>query len=365
MRLYNYWLLLIWPFFIGLLGLVMNMKREEVVGGHRVVRWTPLAALVLVLPLVIWAGGRRFLWDTEVYRSTFQAMPSSLTQVGEYMQGVTKGYGFKLLEVLFKCLISRSDVALFTTIAAVQIFCIFYVYRKYSTNYWLSIFLFIASTDYLLWMYNGIRQFLAVTILLFCVPMIARKRYVPAVILVLLCSQIHAACLIFLPFIFIVNGRSWNLKTILFIGGVILAVIFVDRVTGFLVRFMEDTAYEGDIVILKTNDGTNLFRVLFYSVPAIMCWFFRSYLDRANDPLINVCANLSIVTAGFYVFSFFTSGILMGAIPIYFSLSNYILIPWLIKEIFNRESKLVLEAVFVLVYTGFFYYQCGPTWGLL
>ena len=158
---------------------------------------------------------------------------------------------------------------------------------------------------------------------------------------------------------FTANGWQGALKL------VILAVVLVDRVTGFLERAMVDTAYEGDIVYLKHNDGTNIMRVLFYSVPAIMSLVFRPYLERADDPLINVCANLSVVTAGFYVFSFFTSGILMGSIQIYFSLANYILIPWMIYEVFDPGSGLIIETIFVAVYSFFFYYQCGPTWHIL
>ena len=341
------------------------MKREELVNGQYCIRWRPFPAVVLAVPFVIWAGWRRHFGDTEVYRSTFLNMPSSLDQIGTYMKSVRKGYGFKLFELLFKCLVSQSDIALFVFIAAVQMVCLVYVYRKYSSNYWLSFFFFVASTDYLSWMFNGIRQFIAAAILFLCVPLIAKKRYASVIIIILLVSQIHATALIFLPFIFIVNGKFWNLRTMAFMGAIVVAILFADRITGFLVTALEETAYEGDIDILKNNDGTNILRVLFYSVPAIMSSIYRSHLDQANNPLINVCANLSIVTAGFYVFSFFTSGILMGSIPIYFSLSNYILIPWLLREAFGREKTRFLETLFVLVYSFFFYFQCGPTWGLL
>ena len=365
MTLHNYWWLLIWPFLFGALSLFVNMRQEELIDGHLSVRWRLLPAILLVVPLVLWAGGRSWFGDTEQYRETFKSLPSTLDQVFPYLSRVKKGYGFRLFELLFKCLVSTSDVALFTVIAAIQIICLVSVYRKYSTNYWLSFFFFIGSTDYLMWMHNGIRQFLAASILFLCVPLIAKRRYIPAIIIVLLVSQIHSTALIYLPLIFVINGRAWNLRTLVFLIGIIIAVIFVDRVTGFLADAMEDTAYAGDIEFLKNNDGTHIFRVLFYSIPAIMCWVFRPYIERANDPFINVCANLSIVTAGFYVFSFFTSGILMGSIPIYFSLSNYILIPWLLREIFDRESRVFIETIFVLVYSAFFYYQCGPTWGVL
>ena len=183
--------------------------------------------------------------------------------------------------------------------------------------------------------------------------------------MVLFASLIHISALRFVPFIFIVNGRAGNLRTIGFLIAVIISFFFVDQITDFLVDTMENTAYEGDIEFLLNDDGTNIVRVLFYSVPAIMSFVFRPYIDTANDPLINVCANLSVTAAGFYLFSLFTSGILMGAMPIYFSLANYILIPWLITEVFEPASSVLIETVFVGVYSFFFYYQMGPTWGLL
>jgi transmembrane protein EpsG len=142
-------------------------------------------------------------------------------------------------------------------------------------------------------------------------------------------------------------------------------ILFVDSFTNLLEEATEDTAYHADILSFKEDDGTNIFRVLFYSVPAIMSLVFRKYIYISDDPFINVCVNLSIVAAGFYVISFFTSGIIIGRIPIYFSLTNYILIPWLAKEVFNKESSFVIQGIFVVVYAAFFYYQVGITWGRL
>ena len=367
MELQNYWLLLIWPLIYGALCLVVKTEKEEVVLGKRVIRWKPAAAFILTIPFVIWAGWRRWFGDTEQYRATFKSLPSAFNQIIPYMKGVEKGHGFRLFEMLFKCTISESDIFFFVVLALIQIICLVYVYRKYSPNYWLSFFFFIASTDYLSWMFNGIRQFLAVVIVFLTIPLIAKKRYIPAILLVLLAAAFHASALVFLPVIFIVNGKAWNYRTLLFIVAIILVVVFIDRVTGFMSAAMEDTAYEGDIMFLnrELDDGTNIFRVLFYSLPAVMSFIFRRYLNYADDPLINVCANLSIVTAGFYVFSYFSSGILMGAIPIFFSLANYILLPWLIINVFNEPSQRIMRLFFIGMYIFFFYYQCGPTWGLL
>ena len=364
MTIHNYWWLLIWAFLFGGICFAFIPKQEEYVLGKREVRWNWLPALILITPYVLWAAGRSNFGDSEVYRSRFFNVPSGISQIWVYTRNASKDKGFALLEVLFKTLISHSDVAFFSLVAAIQLLCLAHIYRKYSRNYWLSMFLFVASTDYLSWMHNGMRQFLAVALIFAALPLLVKKRYVPMVLVVVIASQIHLTALIFLPFIFIVNGRAWNIRTLGFIVALILSILFLDRMTGFMTNAMEDTAYEGNIDLLVHDDGTNIFRVLFYSVPAIMTWIFRPYIDKADEPLINVCSNLSIVAAGFYVLSFFTSGLIVGRIPIYFSLANYILIPWLITEIFDSGSAVLMDVGFVGVYTVFFYIQ-GQHWKIL
>ncbi len=366
MRLNNYWWLLLWPILFGAVSALFFSKQEELVQGKREVRWRQLSAVILVMPLIIWAAWRSNKYgDTGMYRATFKGMPTGLSNMWDYVFSRQKGIGFVTFEYLFKTLISTSDVAFFFAVALTQIFLLARTYRKYSTDYWLSIFLFIASTDYLSWVHNGIRQFLAVTMIFACIPLIARKKYVPMCLVVLLATLVHSTALIWLPFVFIVNGRAWNARTILYIFGIIISIIFLDRVSGFIVETMRDTAYEGDISIFLNDDGTHFLRVLFYAVPTALAWLFRPYIDEENDPLINICVNLSAVSTGVYVLSYFTSGILVGAVPIYFNLSNYILIPWLIKKVFDPKSRVIVTVVLVGVYSFFFYYQCGPVWGLL
>lgn len=367
MTLHNYWWLLIWAFLFGGISLAFFPKQEEYVLGRRVMRWNWLPALMLAAPYVIWAGWRPdSLGDTAMYRIMFNDVPVGFAHMSEYISGLTKDRGFGVFQFLFKTLISRESIAFFLLIAFIQVLCLVRVYRKYSRNYWLSFFFFIASTDYLSWMFNGMRQFLAATLIFACLPLLAKRRYLLMTAVILLASQIHLTALLFLPFIFIVNGRAWNIRTLAFIGSIFLAVLFLDRFTGILTTVMEDTAYEGDIMFLNSSvdDGTNIMRVLFYSVPTVMAWLFRPYIDRADDPMINVCANMSIVAAGFYVLSFFTSGIILGRIPIFFSLANYILIPWLISEVFDSGSGVIISSIFVGVYSLFFYLQ-GNTWGIL
>ena len=58
-------------------------------------------------------------------------------------------------------------------------------YRKYSSDYWMSIFLFIVSTDYLSYMHNGMRQFIAVCGIFACLGWIIKKEYFKTIIVIL------------------------------------------------------------------------------------------------------------------------------------------------------------------------------------
>lgn len=353
-------------FLFGIVSYLFIPKKNEIVLGQKVVRWHWVAAFALAIPYVFWAAGRTNAYgDTGVYRSTFLGMPTGLSKWSAYIATRDKGKGFVTFEYLFKTIISDSDVAFFFLVALIQLLCLIFIFRKYSENYWLSLYLFVASTDYLSWMHNGIRQFLAVTLIFACIPLLLKKKYFLMTVVVLLSALIHSAALIFLPFIFVVNGRAWNPRTLLYIFAVIIAVIFVDRASEIIVDLMESTVYAGDISIYLNDDGTNPIRILFYAVPTLAAWLFRKQINFANNPMINVCVNLSIVSTGIYVFSYFTSGILVGALPIYFSLANYVLIPWLITKLFENGSQKILTTILVIVYGVFFYYQCGPSWGLL
>ena len=294
----------------------------------------------------------------------FQSAATTLGELPEYVASATKDKGFYAIVVLFKTFISQSDIVFFLVLAAVQMLAIVYVYRKYSCDFLFSIFLFVASADYLSWMHNGIRQFIAVSIIFACLPLLEKKKYVRVIIIVLLASLIHASALLFLPFVFIINGKAWNRRTVFFLFAVVLSVLFLEQFAGIITDAMESTQYSSEVTQFVNDTGVNLLRVLFYSIPAIMSLAFRNRLSTENNTVINICINLSAVTSGFYVIGFFTSGLLAGRVPILFSLSNYILLPYIIKTVFTEQSDRLVKIGFVLLYLAYFYYQVFITWGL-
>lgn len=369
MTLTNYWWLLIWLFTGGVFLAFCFPQQKECVCGKEEKRWKKISAVILALPYIIWAGFRAdYVGDTYNYRRAFLEAPDSISAFSEYMSGIIKDKGFYALTAVIKSIISNSDIVYFLILASFQILVVVFVVRKYSCDYWFSMFVFIATTDYLSWTWNGVRQFTAVTLIFSATSLIISKRYVPLVIIVLLASTIHGSALLMLPVVYIIQGKAWNKKTVLCIIASIVALIFVNQFTDILGTLLAETQYTNVVSDWQSfnDDGTNPIRVLVYSVPTILSLIGLKYIRIENNPLINMATNASILTAALGIISIGTSGIFLGRIPIFVSLwANLILLPWEIENFFTKESAKIIKFLAVMCYIAFFYFQLHFTWGLL
>ena len=362
----NYWWLLIWMFLGGVICGYFP-KRREPLGDRMVRRWDIGPALLLVLPYILWAGFRpNGFGDTGIYRESFFNAEPTLDAAWSTLTSDTKDSGYYALTSLLKVFIGEQDVLFFTLMAAVQMICIAMTYRKYTPDYWLCIFLFVASTDYLSWVHNGMRQFLAVAIIFAAFPLLLEKRYISMIAVILAASTLHGSALLMIPIIFVVQGQAWNAKTMLMLAATAVIVLFVDRFTPILNDLLQETQYDDMMTneIWAQDDGTNIVRVLVYSVPTIFSLLGLRYVRSANNPIINICVNCSIVTMAFYLIASVSSGIYIGRLPIYTTLQGYIALPWLIDQIFERNSARLVRMLMVAMFCLFFFFQTHFIWGL-
>ena len=369
MTLTNYWWLLIWLFTGGLFLAYFAPKQVQSTTGEIKRHWMLISSIVLIIPYVIWAGFRTDNWgDTYAYREMFEEAPSSLSGLLSYVQSADKDQGFSVLTVLIKSVFGNSDVAFFIVIALIQLFCLIYVYRKYSCNLWLSIFIFVASTDYMSWMHNGIRQFLAVGITSIAMILTVKKKHLLAIILILIAATIHASALIMLPGIFIIQGKAWNKKTLLALIAALIVILMIDRFTDFLDLLLADTQYSTAVSTWQQegDDGTSPFRVLVYAVPLILSLIGYKYIKNADNPVVNLSVNAGICAVGIFAISIFSSGIFIGRLPVYFYVASQgILLPWEIENMFNERSKKLVLIATVICYSAYFYYQMHIAWGII
>lgn len=355
---------LLWLMVAGLLLRMMPM-RQEIVCGERKENWYGFSAVLLVLPLILWAGFRGNIGDSYVYRMQFRSATASLSDLFRSLNADTKDPGFLVLMTWIKSLGVEDYRVFFLIIAAFQMLCIALVFRKYSPSYWISVFLFLVSTDYISWMFNGMRQFIAVAMCFAATGLLLRRKYVAYAAIILLAAQIHGSAILMLPLAYVMAGPAMNKKTLLMIAGVAAVMPFIDRLMPMANELLADTQYSTTMTdeIWSVDDGTNPVRVLVYSVPALVALFGRKYIIRENNPVMNLCVNASMITMALYLVSMVTSGIYMGRLPVYTTFYGYMSLPWVIDAVFERDSARLIKVLMIACYLGFFYIQMHSTWG--
>lgn len=362
----KYILIIMWLGIMALVQMFIKCYREEKVFGVWETRALPFFGIVVVMPIIWMAANRGTMMDTQMYLLGFRSMPISFAGVADYLTTIPKDKGFSLLSVLIKIVFGSNEVVYLLILALIQGMSLFCVYRKYSEGYLMSIFLFMASTDFISWMCNGLRQFVAVTTIFSVTTLMLKKKYLPVIVVILLASTFHGTAIMMLPLIFIAQGKAWNKRTMLFTAVALLMVAYVDQFTNILDSVLYDTQYANVVNDWTSfnDDGTNPIRVLVYAIPAIIAIIGRRHIKKEDDRVINFCVNMSMISTGLYIISMFTSGIFIGRLPIYASLYNYILLPWEINHFFSEKSAKVVGIFAIMFYLAFYYYQMHFGWGL-
>lgn len=363
----KYILIVLWLGAMVLTQMFMELRREENIFGVGEVRTIPILSIIVLIPIVWLVANRGNIMDTYVYLMNFQGLPDSFEDMFSYLPEVKKDKGFFILSTLIKIIFGNNEIIYLLILAIVQAIALGMVYRKYSESYLMSIFLFIVSTDYVSWMCNGIRQFMAVTVIFAVTTLMLKKRYLPIIAVILLASTFHGTAILMVPLIFIAQGTAWNKRTLLFTLLTLLAVTYVDQFTNILDSALYDTQYANVVSdwMAWNDDGTNPIRVLVYSLPTILAMLGRKHIKAENDIVINFCVNMSMISTGLYLISMVTSGIFIGRLPIYASLYNYILLPWEINHFFTPKSAKVVRGIVVIFYLAFYYYQMHFVWWLI
>lgn len=342
---------------IALIGVLYLMARNSPRGASKkqMNDKVPMFTAIIVFSYIIfWIGVRSGVADTATYIAMFKACPKRLSYISEILASDSKARGFDIFQLVFKCIISKDYHAWLMTIAVLSGVPIMLVLRKRSCNFFYSCFLFMVMQHFT-WMLNGIRQFLVVAILFLLSDWILEKKTIPFILAVLLLSTVHFTALIMIPMYFIVTEKPFGKKVILFCIVLLICIVFIEPFVATLEESLSETAYAGYTKQFAQDDGVNPLRVLVMLVPPAIAFVGRKRIRNLNDSYINICINMSVVSAGLYLLGVFTSGILIGRLPIYFELYNLILLPYLIEKCFTPKSTKILYILAAMGYGAFYF----------
>ena len=141
----EYILIYVWAVLMVFMMSRIMPDREEILFSKTVTRYTPIAAALVFAPVVYMAGMRGWVADTVLYRANYlSVVPADLASLGDYMALHSKDRAFYFVTALIKIFITRNPDIYFMIIAALQAAALVFLFRRYSIDFGVSHYLFIA-----------------------------------------------------------------------------------------------------------------------------------------------------------------------------------------------------------------------------
>ncbi|WP_442594249.1 EpsG family protein [Neobacillus sp. D3-1R] len=295
-----------------------------------------LLALLVTACLVIVSGLRSNIGDTFFYKYTYVNNNFYWSDVS-----LKEDYGFTILQILLKKITNDPQLLIFITALLTNVLIVIVLY-KYARIFELAIFLYITTGAYMVSM-NGIRQYLAASILFIGTIFIVKGDWKKYIGIVILASSFHQTALILIPLYFIVRKKAWTSSTTIVMTIGIVFTAFFGQISTVLFTMIEDTQY--GLYSNFDEGGANFIRVIINGLPLVLAYLKKEELRRLW-PHIDIVVNMSIIGFVFMVIS--TQNWIFARFSIYFGLYNIILITWIVKLFEKRSQRLFYLSLIIL-----------------
>ena len=308
--------------------------------------------ILVFVPLIIFSGYREGIFDTQDYQYAYNVFfTDKLDQVNDIISGSRdiKGPLFYILLIYFKHFFHGTYNDWFMLIALFQGISVALFFYRYASNYRYSIFLYFTTSGFL-WMFNGIRQFIAVALILYFVRWIEKRKTIPFILVVIVAFFIHSSAIFWIPVYFIINIKPWSTKFI------VLSIILTIALYIYSVTLSDESDYSYLNADIRYSTGVKPVRIIVMAIPCVIAFIKRKELEEKTPPFIRMWINLSVIITECYVVGMFTSGV-VGRLPIYFLFFNWLLLPWLIENAVDDRMRQPITIASIVGYLAYFCYD--------
>lgn len=310
---------------------------------------------IMTVVMILFVGLRTRYNDTGTYILGFESAPvqgSILDAVEDWSIGANPGFVFFSIFLRHQGMSAQSYLMI---CGAVTLGIYLWFLRKYTSNIWHTVFLFIVMGCYTFTL-AAVKQCLAVAFCLLGVDQALKKHYIRFVLWVLLAMLFHPYSLMFLivPFLMF---RPWSIKTFLMLGIFGLAGIMLRPMIGTIVDIttMLGEGYDAESF---TGEGVNPFRLAVSAVPLIISFIARrniSQIDTKQRKADYLFMNLSMLNAEIMFVALFGTANYFARLANYFLIFQTLSLPWLF-QFFEKKSRQLLIVGAVVCYCLYFYY---------
>ena len=307
---------------------------------------------VLAFVLICFAGLRIRYNDTAMYIHAYNLWMSTGLEASEISLEIGDNPGFHLLNLLMmKLKWSSQSFLMFYSALTIGIYLWFI--RKYSNNLWLSIFLFIVASGYVLTL-AAIKQCVAMAFAMVGVDRWLEGKRISFALWILLGTTFHPYALMYLitPFLMFCpwSGKTYLMIFAFFVIGISLQALMgtVINITTMLGEEYTASSFSGE--------GVNPFRLAVVAVPTLISFITQPVIRTKNDRTNNLFMNFTMLNATVMFVALFGTANYFGRLANYFTVFQTISMPWLLSQ-FDRKGRTVLTAVAMGCYLLYFYYQ--------
>ena len=319
-----------------------NLKRIAVsLGGHLRIRLPHVVQIIPMIPLTVIAAIRYGVGQDYFYTYT-RIFEKVVAGRSEEAWGDI-GYTFlnKIVAVF-----SQDYASIFIVTSIIFCVCIFYAIYCNSDDIVLSSFLLVCSGYYFCFL-NGIRQMMAVSILMISLKYVREKKGLRFAICILLASLLHLTSVVFIPVYFMDKLKLTNRKRLLI---VVLCYVLSGPLSSLISKIIMLTKYSWYI-----TDSYSVERVGYVSTLlgiGILC-FACIFSTRKNALLIDIQMIAVCINA------------FIGRLPLasrmvwLFGMSVIFLIPNTLESIENAATRRIIKAGAYILYFIYFIYIIG------
>ena len=311
---------------------------------------TKTCAFLSMAYFVFFLGLRNAGADTHAYLLGYKKIEPGIQNLLKILTHFTEEESlFDAYGIFMKSIFGDNYVPYLFGIAAVSGFAVAICLYKYSVGFYTSMILFTLWGIWV-WMYNGIRQFLAVSLSFLCLTIIDDEKPLRYILCILIISRIHTTALIMIPVLLLVTGEPWRLRTLIIILLAVFGVVFTSPFMEILEVITTGTEYNNTLTTINflSDTGSHPIRTIVFAIPPLLAFLVRDEIRNRAPIVIKLCVNLSILCVVVSAIANVTSGIYIGRLPIYFSVYDLILLPWIFINTKIREKPGWISLIMIL-----------------
>lgn len=340
-----YWLLL--SLFLIMLILkkysfTVGNFNNKLISGNKMYLIFSSIVLILVSGLRSEVVGK----DTKMYHTLFLYAKES-NSFSELFSSWTGGH-MEIGYTYFEYIVSRfANFQFFLVFVGIlTIIPVVILVYKYSSNYWMSLFLFV-SFGYYAFSMNGIRQAMAMSICAFAYMYAKEKRLIPFIFAMILAILFHKSAVIFIPVYWLSKIKLTKYTPYIFTGLVIVSFILKNYFFAFLNMFSR-------LKYNYTSDVGGFRMYLFMLFTVVVLWIYRKHYLKNDENDVNLTL-LYMTAIACIIWPVTSANAAVFRLYYYYHMYFILSIPELIDKVNDRYTKIALTFIFIIV--GCFYLQ--------